>query len=369
MNGWSCSPNHGPAHFTVFKNFFVWIFWSFWKTVELSAEPCSFKHVPVFFTVLKFLFVWMFCSQISTFKFMARPLSPTSFVTAQLILRRWRIMSFWSYADFQQRSNERMVVFLETRSSWDHGVEKGFRLNGVKFLKTFKVLAEPCFPKHGPIFSQCWKTVSSACYAAIWTHSSLWLDRVPQHPPSPPNLFRGVEESFRFDVMQTFNNVQTNGSSCSPKQSIGRFTAMTFVWMSCNHLNTFKFMGRAPQQLVSRPSSFCGVEESFGFDVVQTFNSVQKIGWSCSPKHGPAHFTVLTTLHIWMVWSFSKTFELMAGPCFPKHGPVLFTVLKNIYVGMLCSHVKTFKFMVEPRSPTSSVTAQHISRRWKIISF
>ena len=58
-------------------------------------------------------------------------------------------------------------------------------------------------------------------------------------------------------------------------------------------------------------------------------------GWSCSLKDGPAHFTVLTTFFIWMVWNFSKTLELMAGLCFPKHGPVLFTVLKNLFVWIL----------------------------------
>ena len=69
-----------------------------------------------------------------------------------------------------------------------------------------------------------------------------------------------------------------------------------------------------------------------------------------------------------MIWSFSKTFELVAGPCSPKHGPYFFTVLKNHFVWMLCSHVKTFKFMAWPRSATSPVKAQLISRVRKIIS-
>ena len=132
--------------------------------------------------------------------------------------------------------------------------------------------------------------------------------------------------------------------------------------MFCSHVKTFKFMaGRAPQHPLSRPSSICGVEDSFRFDVVQTFNNVQMNGWSCSPKHGRNHFTGLKNLFLWLVWSFSKTFELVAGPCSPKHGPVPFTVLKNVFVWMLCSHVKTFKFMAGPRSPTFFVTARLIS--------
>ena len=92
-------------------------------------------------------------------------------------------------------------------------------------------------------------------------------------------------------------------------------------------------------------------------------------GWSCCFKNGPAHFTVLKTLLIWMVWSFSNTFEPMVRPGSPKHGPVPFTVLKNLFVWMLCSQINIFQFMAGPRSPTSPVTAQLTSRRWRIISF
>ena len=202
--------------------------------------------------------------------------------------------------------------------------------------------------------------------------------------------------------MQTFNNVQMNGRSCSPKHGPKHFTVLKnlFVWIVWSFSKTFELMaglcspkhgpvlftvwmefifmvilqpclrlGRAPQHPLSRPSSFRGVEESFHSDVMQTFNNVQTNGWSCSPKHGPAHFTVLKILVIWMVWNFSKTFEHMAGLCSSKHGPVVFTLLKNLFVLMFCSHAKPFKFMAGPRSPTSSVTAQLISRRWRIVSF
>ena len=103
------------------------------------------------------------------------------------------------------------------------------------------------------------------------------------------------------------------------------------------------WLGRAPQHPLSRPSSFPGVEESFRFDVMQIFNSVQMNGWSCSPKHGPAQFTALGQLFVGMLWNISKTFETLAGSCSPKHCPYFFTVLQKLFVGMLCSHFKNFQ--------------------------
>ena len=126
---------------------------------------------------------------------------------------------------------------------------------------------------------------------------------------------------------------------------------------------------RAPQHLLSRPSSFCGVEELFRFDVMQTFNNVQMNGRSCSPKHGPGHFTVLKNFFVWIIWSFQKTFELMAGPCSPKHGPVPFTVWMEFIFMVILQPCKTFKLMAGPRSPTCPVTAQLILRRWSIVLF
>ena len=252
----------------------------------------------VLFTVLKNHFVWMSCNHAKTFKFMAGPRSPTNLVTAQLNLRRWKIVSFWCNADFQQRSNERMVLFLQTRSRSIRGDEKPFRLNGVKRFKNIRTYG--------------WVVL----------------------PQTRPSSFYGVEESTCMGVMQ-------------PCLSLGR----------------------APQHPLSRRSSFRGVEESFRFDVMRTFTNVQINGWSCSPKHGPAHLTVWKNFFVWMLWSFSKTFEPMAGPCSPKHSSNFFTVLKNMFVWMTCYHLKTLKLMPEPRSPTSPVTAQLILRRWSIISF
>ena len=125
---------------------------------------------------------------------------------------------------------------------------------------------------------------------------------------------------------------------CSPKHGPVLFTVLKnlFVWMLCSHLNTFKLMaGPRSSTSLSRPSVFCGDDESFGFVIVQIFNNVWMNRWSCSFKHRPGHFTVLKNFFFWMVWNFSKTFKFLAGP----------------------------------RSPTSPVTAQLILRRWIIISF
>ena len=103
------------------------------------------------------------------------------------------------------------------------------------------------------------------------------------------------------------------------------------------------WLGRVPQLPLSRPSSLHGVKHGYRFDVMQTFNNVQMNGWSCSPKHGPAHFTVLKQLFVRVIWNFLKTFNWMARPCFSKHGPVRFTVLKNIFVWILCSHFENIQ--------------------------
>ena len=97
------------------------------------------------------------------------------------------------------------------------------------------------------------------------------------------------------------------------------------------------WLGRAPQHPLSRPSSFHGGKHGYRFDVMQTFNNVQMNGWSCSPKHGPAHITVLSQLFVRMAWMSSITFKFWTGSCSPKQSPVPFTVLKNFFIWMLCS--------------------------------
>ena len=161
-------------------------------------------------------------------------------------------------------------------------------------------------------------------------------------PQTQPSSFHGDKKPYRLDVMQPFQ-----------KHSSWR-------------------LGCVPQHSLSQNSSFCGVQQSCRLDVMQIINNVQMNGWSCSPKHGPAHITASKQFFVRMIWSFSKTCKSMAGPCFPKHGPVPFTMLtmlKNLFLWMLSSHLKTFKLMPGPRSPTFFVTAQLISRRRKNFSF
>ena len=271
MNGRLCSPKHGPGHFTVLKNLFVWMVWNFSKTFERMAGLCSPKHRPVLFAVLKILFVWMFCSHVKTFKLMAGPRSPTSPVTAQLSFRRWRIVSFWCYADIQQRSNERTFVLPQTRSRAFHGVKELFRLDSMKLFKNIPTYGWAVLPQTRPssVHGVDW-VYFYGYFAAMQKHLSLWLGRAPQHPLSRPSSFRGVEESFRSDVMQTFNNVQTNGWSCSPKHGPAHFMVLKNLF----HLDGMKLFKNIqtygwtvlPQ---TRPSSVHGVEESICIDVLQ----------------------------------------------------------------------------------------------------
>ena len=168
MNGYSCSPKHGSAHFTVLKTFLIWMVWSFSKTLELMAGPCFPKRGPVPFTVLKSFFVWMLCSHLNTFKLMAGPRSPTFFVTAQLISRRWRIVSFWCCADIQQRSNERTFVLPQTRSRAFHGVEEPFSSGWNEAFQKHSNLWLGCAPPNTAQFlSRCWRIYLCGCSAAM----------------------------------------------------------------------------------------------------------------------------------------------------------------------------------------------------------
>ena len=82
-----------------------------------------------------------YAANLKTFKLMAGPRSPTSPVTAQLISRRRKFFLFWCCTDFQQRSNERLVVLPQTRSSSIHGVESTFRPDGNKLFKNIRNFA------------------------------------------------------------------------------------------------------------------------------------------------------------------------------------------------------------------------------------
>ena len=147
-------------------------------------------------------------------------------------------------------------------------------------------MAGPCSPKHGPAFVHgVEKFFSFKCYAATSKDSSLWLGHAPQHPLSRPSSFRSVKDPFRGDVMDTYNNVQMNGWSCSSKQDPAPFTVLNnlFVLMVCSFSQTIKFMAGP-----------------------------------CSPKHGAVSFTVLKNFFVWMLLSHLKPFKLMSGLRSPK---------------------------------------------------
>ena len=276
MKGRSCSPKHDPRHFTVLKNLFVWMVWNFSKTLELMAGLCFPKHGPVLFTVLKILFVLMFGSHVKTFKLMVGPRSPTSLVTAQLISRRWRIVSFWCCADFHYCSNERMVVPPQTRSNSFHGVDDFFYRVGMKLFKIIRTYGWVVLPQTRPSF---FHGVEKP-FRLIIKRSSLWLGRAPQHPLSRPSLFRGVEESFRFDVCantpqrsneRLFKNIRANG------------WAVLFQ---------------------TRPSFIHGVEELLLLDVMQACKNIQVHGWAAFSNiliHGPADFAALKNRFVLML--------------------------------------------------------------------
>ena len=142
-------------------------------------------------------------------------------------------------------------------------------------------------------------------------------------PQLRPSSFHGVEELFRLGVMQPLKVVQVYGWTVLP-------TSPVTAQLSSRRWNVFRFM--------------------------QILNNVQIKSGSCSPKHGPAHFTVLKTIFVCMVLSFWKTLDFMAVPCSPKHGPVPFTVLKNLLVWYYadCQQRSIEQLVVLPQTRPSS---------------
>ena len=159
---------------------------------------------------------------------MVGPRSPTSPVTAQLISRRWRIISFWCYAECQQRSNERLVVLPQTRSSSFHGVKQFSRLDGRKLFTNIRIYG--------------WAVL----------------------PQTRPSSFHDVEEPFRLNVMHTFKTIQVYGWAALPTSPVitqlnSRRWTFFFVVKLCRLSTTFKSTAvRAPPntiQLFSQCSS------------------------------------------------------------------------------------------------------------------
>ena len=261
---------------------------------------------------------------------MAGPCSPTSPVTAQLISRRWRIISFWCYADCQQRSNQRLVVLPQTRSSSFHGVKQFSRLDGRKLFKNIRLYG--------------WAVL----------------------PLTRPSSFHDVEEPFRLDVMHTFKTIQVYGWASLPHipcHGPTHFAALKnlFVVKLCRLSTTFKSTaGRAPPksiELISRSSSIfsSGCYKAF-------WNTIKFMAGPCSPKHGPVPFTVLNNFFCLDVMQPFKTIQVYGWTALPNiscHGPAHFTALKNLFVVKLCRLSTTFK-STAGRAPPNTI--QLISR-------
>ena len=218
MNGWSCSPKHGPVQFTVLSQLFVRMAWSSSKIFKTEAGSCFPNHGPVPTTVLKKLFVWMLCSHFENFQvdgLAALPNIPCH-GSAWFVLMLCR---------FSTASNERLVVLPQTRSSSNYAVESIFRQDGVKLFKNIQILS--------------WVVL----------------------PQTRPSSFHGVEKPFRLDVMQPFQKYSSCWQSCVPQHPChgpNHFAAFNIlvVLMLCRLSTTFNWTaGRAPLntvQLLSR---------------------------------------------------------------------------------------------------------------------
>ena len=341
----------------------------FVKSFEFIAGPCSPKHGPILFTVLKNRLVWMLCNIPTTFK--------------------------WTAGRAPQ-----------TRSSSSHGVEKIFRQDCMKLLNRIQVNGWAVLSQARPNFVHGLEEIF--CLDVMQPFENLqvygWaaLPNIPSHGPAHSAALKNsfvlmlcsLSTTFKGTTGLAFPNTVLLISRCWRIFSSGWYEAF-------QKLVNFRW-AVLPQ---TRPSFFHGVDELISLDVMQPDKNIQVHGWAALPYipcHGPAHFAALKNRFVLMLCRLSRTFkwtaargtlnmvpfisrcwrslssgwyeaflirfEFIVGPCSPKHGSLLFTVLKSFFVWMLCSHLKTFKLMAGPHSPTSFLTAQLISRPWKIIS-
>ena len=171
--------------------------------------------------------------------------------------------------------------------------------------------ALPNIPCHGPVHFAALNMFLFWCYA---TSQQRLNERLVVLPQTRSSSNHGVESTFRPDGSKLFKNIPNLGWVVLPQTRPSSFYGVEKpfcfdVMQPFQKLSSW-WLGRAPQHPLSRPSSFHGGKHGHRFDVVQTFNNVQMNGCSCFPKHGPAQFTVLSQLFVWMSWSFSKTFKI-----------------------------------------------------------
>ena len=300
------------------------------NNVLINGGLCSPKHGPAHVTVLKQLFVRVIWSSSKTCKSMARTCFPKHGPIPFTMLKNLFVWMLCSYFKNIQVDGWAAFPNIPCHGPAHFAASKNFFLLMLCWFSTaFKWTTARAPPNTVKFNSRRWVNFWSGWHETFLKHSKFWLGR------APPNTVQFYSRCYR-----TF--------SCGCYAAIQKHSS----W----------WLGRAPQHPLSRPSSIHGVKHGYRFNVMQIFNNVQLNGWSCSPKHGPAQFTMLSHLFVWMAWSSSKTFKSLAKSCYRKHGPVHFTMLTKLFVWMLCSLLKTFKLMAGPRFPTSPVTAQFISR-------
>ena len=178
--------------------------------------------------------------------------SQTSLVTAQLSSRRWRIVSFWCYADIQQRSNERIIVLPQTRSRAFHGVEELFRLDGMKLFKNIRTYG--------------WAVLSQTRSSSV----------------------HGVEELIFMDVLQPCKNIQVYGWVALPNipcPGPAHFAALKnrFVLMLCRHSTTFKWTDGRALPNTAQPISRCW--RTFLSEWYEAFQNVSNLWLGCAPPN------------------------------------------------------------------------------------
>ena len=328
-------------------------------------------HGPARFAALKNFFVVLLCRLSTTFNWTPGRVSSN---TIQLTSRFWNNFSSKWFEAFQKQSKLWLGRAPPNTAQFFSRCWRTFFVQMFcSHFKTFKFMAgprSPTSPVTARLFSRRWITFSFWCYANCLQRS---IQRLVVLPQTRSSSFHGVKTFFRLNGWKLFKNNHSYGRT-----------------VLCQ----------------TRPSSFYGVDQPFGLNVMQPFKNFQVYGWAALPNipcHVPVIFAALKSFFVlmlcrlsttfksttgrappntvqiisrcrkpflvWMVWSFSRTLDFVAGPCSSKHGAVPFTVLKNYFVWMLCSHSKPFKLMAGPRSPTPLVTAQLISRRWRVFSF
>ena len=249
--GWSCYPKHGPVPSTVLKNFFVLMLCSHFKNIQVHGWA-ALPNIPV---------------------------------TAQLILRRSTFLSSWCYADYQQRTNERLLCSPKHGSAYITLLKQFFVRMIWNFSKTCKSMATPCFPKHGPV------------------------------------PFTMLKKLFVWMLCRHFENIQVDGWAALPNipcHGPVHFAAskILFVWMLCRFSTTFKWtVGRAPPSTVQLKSQRWVI---FSSGWRETFQKHSKF-WldRALPNTAQFYSRCWRTFSSGCYAAISKTSELMVGPSSP----------------------------------------------------